>query len=133
MTSNGYRRFTAPYGDATTLGLLFEGTAGAGDRSRLMDGKVDTNHVKLHYDKKVVLRSGVDGPHYHQYKHYFPLNSNMYYADDESGDSMVSSNWCSNSRKGLGNIFIIDMFRCVISEENVLDWVPSATLYWHEK
>lgn len=132
LTSNGYRRVTAPYGDADTLNLLFEGS-GTLDRSRFMHGKVDNSRVKVHYDKKIILRSGNDGIHYHQYKHYFPLNSNMYYADDESGDSMVSSNWCSDTRKGMGNIFILDMFRCVASTSQELAWSPSSTLYWHEK
>lgn len=132
LTSNGYRRVTAPFGDLPTLNIIFEGAA-TSDRSRLMDGKVDTNLVKLHYDKKVVLRSGNDGIHYHNYKHYFPLNANMYYADDESSDSMISSNWCSNTRKGMGNIFIIDLFRCVSSGNHQLKWTPGATVYWHEK
>jgi len=132
LTSNGYRRIVAPFGDTDFMNILFEGTAGS-DRTRLMQGKVDTNHVKLHYDKKVVLRSGNDGIHYHQYKHYFPFNKTMYYDDDESGNSMVSSNWASNSRKGMGDIYIIDMFRCTDTGVNNMLFSPTATVYWHEK
>ena len=132
LTSSGYRRFTAPFGDVAILNILFEGS-GAGDSTRLIHGKIDTQRVKLHYDRKVVLRSGNDGIHYRQYKHYFPFNSNMYYADDENLDSMVSNNWCSDTRKGMGNIFILDMFRCCAPGTNELAWSPSATAYWHEK
>ena len=131
LTSNGYRRVAAPFFESETLAPLFEGDSG--DFSRFMDGKVDTQQVKLHYDKKIVLRSGNDNIHFHQYKHYFPLNSNMYYADDEDRQNVISNNWCSNSRAGMGNLFILDMFRCCAEGTHQLAWRPTATAYWHEK
>lgn len=131
LTSNGYRRVTAPFFESDTIAPLFEGDTG--DFTRFMDAKVDTTQVKLRYDKKVVLRSGNDAIHFHQYKHYFPLNGNMYYADDEDQNGVDSSEWCSNTRNGLGNVFIFDMFRCCAEGSQELYWRPTATVYWHEK
>lgn len=132
ITSNGNRRVAAPYADTGTLALLFEGFIGT-DQYGLMDAKPSRDRVKIRSDITRVLRGGNDGNHFHQYRHYFPFEQNFTYDEEESGADKTSSPWCTYANKGMGNVYILDMFNCVGTGTNSLAFNPNGHCYWHEK
>lgn len=132
FTSSGYTRVLAPYGDTATFSLLFKGSNGT-DFNDLMDAKVDSNRARVMYDKTRMLRSGA-ASHVHRFKMWHPMNKTLYYDEDEAGDTETTSPWSTTGTRGLGDVFILDMFACASATTgNTLIVKPQGTLYWHEK
>ena len=132
FTSSGYTRVMAPYGDAATISQLFKGTADK-DFNDVMDARVDNNRARVLYDKTRLLRSGA-GVHHHRFRMYHPLNATLHYDEDEEGDGENTSPWSTTGTKGLGDVFVLDLFNCPLSSnDHALVVKPQATVYWHEK
>jgi len=142
LTSDGYKRLWKLLPDATFAGItdsLFEGKENK-DWSNSFMGKVDTNNYTVRYDKTVVLKSGNDNAHEHNFRHYFPFNRRFVYDDDENGLSEDNRGWAVQGKAGMGDVFILDYFVDVGGvtpggEEpgDVLYLRSQSTLYWHEK
>lgn len=128
----GYTRVMVPYGDSNTFAILFKGTSPA-DFTDLMDAKVDNNRAKVMYDKTRILRSG-SASHAHKFKLWHAMNKTVYYDEDENAASESSSPWSTTGSRGMGDVFIMDMFSCAsASTDNTLTVKPQGTIYWHEK
>jgi len=144
LTSSGWRRLWQAFPTAERDALwasLFEG--GNPDWSTNFTAKVDTNMVKLHSDKIRYLRSGNDSAHEHRFRCYYPFEKNMTYVGDEDGldiKSDASTGYAAPGMKGMGDVFIIDMFTDIGGTPpspgvtgDFLSIRIDATDYWHEK
>lgn len=140
-SSNGYARFwnDQTINNAGTTGIerfniLFRGSQGQ-DWSNLMTAPVDTRRVGLLYDKRIPLSSGNANGVYRQFQRWHPFNKNIVYDDDETGDQQFSSVFSVDDKRGLGNVYILDMIVAGAqgTASDLLRVESTATAYWHEK
>ena len=63
------------------------------------------------------------------------MHHNIVYDGEQSGESMVDSATSVTGRPGMGNYYIVDIFRKYGVNDNdfILTFTPEATFYWHEK
>lgn len=133
QTSGGYRRVMLAWNDPASIGVLFKGKYTV-DYSTIMEAFVDPNRAKIISDKTRILRTGSSGSHFHEFKSWTPFNKTMYYDEDENGADVDSSPWANTGAKGMGDVFVYDMFQCTVAgTTNKLDVSPAATVYWHER
>jgi len=95
---------------------------------------VDTLRIKVMYDHVTRIASGNDAGVVRTYKRWHPMNENLHYNDKEFGGLQSSQPYAVETRIGMGNCFVMDLF--VGNSENSgdnLDFLPTSTLYWHEK
>jgi len=104
-----------------------------------MIAKVDTARVDLISDKKWRLSSG-NGVGSGRYKTFWtPINKCIQYDDEENGLSISPSAVSVLDKRGMGNIFVMDIFFCLNPadylnpQSSVLAVSSQQTLYWHEK
>jgi len=136
-TSRGWNRLLVNSQNSTTASAIttyvFEGAVNV-DWLDTMTAKVDTSRVKLMSDKTRVLGSGNTRGRFHRYKFWYPMNKNLVYANDESGETETAEVLSSRGRHGMGDYYVLDFFKCADpSNPHLLDFNPEATLYWHEK
>lgn len=114
--------------------ILFKGTD-PHDWLTPMAAPVDVNSVTLHSDKIVNIRSGNSGGIIGKYKHYHKFEKRMVYADSENGGVTKYENFTTDSREGLGDVYILDYLRPTVfaTDTDQLLFRPNATIYWHEK
>lgn len=113
--------------------FLFQGSVGV-DWNTVFNAKVDNNRCRLLSDKVRHLQSGNDRGRFYTFRQWIPLNKTMVYNDDEVGDDKQSNTFASPGRKGMGDVYVYDMFQCLTSDAiNTLNFNPQATLYWHER
>ncbi|UYD39071.1 MAG: capsid protein [Wigfec virus K19_469] len=113
--------------------ILFRGTRNE-DYQDEMVAQTDNRRVTVHYDKTRVLASGNSASYLKQYNHWMPMNKTLVYDDDEDGDEDASSYWSTTAKPGMGDYYILDIFRDVgATSESRLNIRSASTLYWHEK
>lgn len=115
--------------------ILFEGEAGK-DWSDLFSAKIDNTQVTLYSDKTRILSSANDSGRFFKQNCWYPVNKNIVYQDDESGNTKSGPNAAVStvSKRGIGDMYIMDFFECSSgSSSDHLIYSPEATLYWHEK
>jgi len=114
--------------------IVFQGKQNV-DWSDFILAKVDTRRVDLKYDKTRIIQSGNDTGVFKKYPHWFPMNKNIVYDDDENGDVTQSSNWSVTDKRGMGDYIIFDIFTAHASgsSSDILRLQSETTLYWHEK
>lgn len=116
-------------------GAVFEGTRNT-DWFDTLDAKVDTDRYKLRYDRKITLQSQSNEGFIRKLKFYHPMESTMYYDHDESGGGTGNQSVvCTQSKKGMGNIYIIDIIEGGFSSDDtdVLRISAESCAYWHER
>lgn len=63
------------------------------------------------------------------------MNQNLVYDDDEAGAAEVTNRFSVDSKAGMGDYYIYDLFSPgtggTSTDQIVI--VPNSTLYWHEK
>jgi len=114
---------------------LFEGTRN-NDWAETMIAKVDLDRWKLRFDRTFKLISNNQEGLVRKMKFYHPFESTMYYDHDESGSGTGNQSVvCSQSKKGMGNVYIIDIIEGAFSSDDtdVLRLTPESCAYWHEK
>jgi len=136
-TSNGMvRPFNQPTGqDRLNLeAIVFRGTVNIDWLDQII-APIDTTRVTLMYDKTRTISSGNQDGVIRKYNFWHGFNKNLVYDDDEKGDSMSTTNWSVTSKPGMGDVFIIDMFRSRsgATSSDQIAVSSTATLYWHEK
>ena len=137
IVSNDVKRLITPMSVAEFGNLasaLFEGSEG-NDWSTTFTAKVDLNRVKLHSDKSRILRSGNDHTHSHSFRVYYPFEKNFTYDEDEFADGKTSSVYATSGLKGMGDVYVLDIFQNVggdVDDWRAI-WRANATMYWHEK
>lgn len=118
-------------------GMLFKGAAGA-DWVDRFSASVDSSRVQVIYDKVRQLRSGNSAGSFHNYKHWFPVNKNLRYDEDENsllaGGQKDKSPWSTEGNIGVGNVYVYDIFSCAGADAtSTLNWEPQGTWFWHER
>lgn len=96
---------------------------------------IDRSRVNLHSDKRLTLGSGNDAARPRITKRYDVINKTLVYDDDENGLTIVPSALSVQTKRGIGNIYVYDMFHCPVPESSAtsLRVGSTQTLYWHEK
>lgn len=113
---------------------LFRGVGGV-DWGSVIDAKLDTTRITVKYDKTRIVRSGNDSGTIRTYKIWHPMNKNIVYDDDERAGDMDSAFISTTSKPGMGDYWIVDMFRPLLGAGagDELAISSESTLYWHEK
>lgn len=119
---------------ATFEALLFQGVQGS-DWGDQMTAKVDTERVSVKYDKTITIASGNEDGVIRKYNRWHSMGHNLEYDDDENGGQMSASGYSVESRRGMGDYWVVDYFRPRVgsSSSNQMLFNAESTLYWHEK
>lgn len=134
----GYGRIVNSVLGPGTLGAittnLFEG-GNDRDWKDPFSAKVDTSLVTLYSDKTTIIRSGNASGTIRRYKHWYPMNKNLQYDDDQDGSVNATSELSATGKAGMGDYVVFDIVRAGGNavEGDQLLWAPEATLYWHER
>lgn len=115
-------------------GILFRGAFGS-DWDDRITASVDTRRVTLKYDKTWTIRSANANGTAIEKKLWHPMNKNLVYADDESGDSETTSYNSVTSKAGMGDYWVVDIIQpgTGATSSDLLQLSTNSTLYWHEK
>jgi len=113
---------------------LFAGQ-NASDWNDPMVAKLDYTRVTVKYDKLRSIGVGNESGFIRRYKHYHPMNATLAYDDDENGQNIEPATYSVQSKVGMGDYYVMDLFRSrfAAGTDAALVFNPSATLYWHEK
>lgn len=135
--SSGYVRLLnqLPTANRSTFEtLLFQGVAGV-DWSDQMTAKLDTERISVKYDKTCTIASGNEEGVIRKYNRWHNMGHNLEYDDDEVGGAMTTSSYSVNSKRGMGDYWVIDYFRPRVgsTSANQMLFNSEATLYWHER
>lgn len=114
--------------------LLFRGVKNL-DWFDVMNAQIDHFRVDLKYDRTRTFHSGNDVGLLKKIKLWHPMNKNLEYNSDESAGGRVESVLSSNTKRSMGDFYIIDYFRfqTVATINDSIAFTPEATLYWHER
>jgi len=114
--------------------LLFQGQNGT-DWVDPMTAKVDTTRMAIVSDTVKTLACGNEAGMIRKYKRWYPMRKTLVYNGDENSSSVISSDFSTRDPPGMGDFFILDLFRARYgaTDASVLSFSPQATLYWHEK
>lgn len=113
--------------------VLFEGQ-NSSDWTDPMTANLDRNSFTVVSDKTRTLSSGNEQGMIRKFKSYTPLNARLQYDDDETGETSSTSYSSVNTGQGMGNLYVIDLFRARYGNTTSNLWFsPQGKLYWHEK
>lgn len=113
---------------------IFRGAQGV-DWYDLITAPVDTRRVTLKFDKTWTMQSGNANGIVRERKLWHSMNKNLTYDDDESGTTETTSYFSVDSKSGMGDYYIIDLFAAGTgsTSSDLLRIDSTSTLYWHEK
>lgn len=140
-TSNGQTRTainqianSAPNSINNWQDIIFKGTKGV-DWVDAITASVDTRRVDLKYDRTYKIHSGNTSGYFSEKKMWHPMNKNITYADDESGQVETTSNYSVLDKRGMGDYLVVDIFSCLLggTSSDLLSIQYDASIYWHEK
>lgn len=116
------------------LGLLFKGTRSV-DWNDPITAAVDTRRVDVSYDRTRILQSGNANGIIRDFPLWHPMNKNLVYDDDESGDVENTSFYSVQDKRGMGDYYIIDFINGGAggNSTDLMTLNSTASLYWHEK
>lgn len=114
--------------------IIFRGAKGV-DWNDYIVAPVDNARVSLKYDKTVTIKSGNANGTVREFKLWHPMNKNLMYADDESGDSETTNYISVASKIGMGDYYVMDIMQPGANgtANDFLQFIPTSTLYWHER
>lgn len=113
--------------------VLFRGEANV-DWLDVHNAKVDTTRVTVKYDHQRIIRSGNASGTTIFDNRWYPMNQNLVYDNDESGENESNSIASTTAKPGMGDYYVVDFIDCVTpGSSDALSFLPQATLYWHEK
>lgn len=113
--------------------LVFQGVMNADWRDPIT-AKLDNTTISPKYDRTTRLASNGSGGFSMYRKLWHPMNKNLVYGDSESGDQFIESNMSTNGKPGMGDYYVVDLFKPLIGATNQsIDITYGATLYWHER
>jgi len=95
---------------------------------------IDTTRITTKYDKVFQVRSGNDSGVVKTYPLWHGINKNIVYNDKEIGGNLSPSYVSTTGKPGMGDLYIMDIIIGNSDDEaEHLDWIPTSTVYWHEK
>lgn len=115
-------------------GLIFNGVYGI-DWTEPLVAKTDQNRITVKYDRTTMISSGNASGKLVKKKMWMPMNSNLVYDDDESGENVASKKYSTQGKAGMGDYYVLDLIVAGIGAtgSDALAFSPCSTLYWHEK
>lgn len=134
-TSTGYVRLVNQVSAGVAQDdLLWKGTYGR-DWNDFITAPVDNRRLDIKYDKTITIRAGNADGSTREYNRWHPMNSMLYYDDEERGDEVQESLWSVTDKRGMGDFYVVDVIqsRDGASNSSQLVFRPDATLYWHEQ
>ncbi|QIR82254.1 capsid protein [Chicken genomovirus mg8_401] len=103
------------------------------DWSNLITARMDSQKVKVLYDKTRRISSGNDRGTWKINKYWHPVNRTIIYDDDQDGNEINTAPWSSGSRQSAGDVIVMDIFSCADGEEaDEIRVGVESTVYWHE-
>nr|QCQ85261.1 capsid protein [Finch associated genomovirus 5] len=113
---------------------LFQGTYGK-DFGDILTAKVDSNLIKVRYDKTIPITSANDVGTQRVVKRWHPMNATIHYDDNETGSDLSTSVLSVESNMGMGDYYVVDIFKPhpAATSNDILAFAPQSTLYWHER
>ena len=141
LSSSGNQRVVNSHGRTLTapemipyVDKMFKGTVGL-DWTDPFTAKLDTTRISVKYDRTRILQSGNEQGILRKVKMWHPMNKNLVYDDDESGDQEITNKYSVDSKVGMGDYYVVDMIKAGTggTSDDRMAFVPQATLYWHEK
>ncbi|UPW41821.1 capsid protein [Peromfec virus RodF5_38] len=113
---------------------IFKGAVNV-DWNDVVAAPVDTARVDLKFDKTWLIKSSNESGTIVERKLWHPMNKNLVYDDDEIGESMTTSYYSVDSKQGMGDYYIYDIFQAGLggSTTDLINISPNSTMYWHEK
>lgn len=105
------------------------------DWNDLIVAPVDTSRVTLKFDKTWVIKSGNQSGTLTSRKLWHGMNKTIVYDDDESGVAEASSHFSVDSRAGMGDYYVYDIFQPGIggTATDLISVISNSTMYWHER
>ena len=140
-TTDGYQRLllnaTINSQTSTTTtweSEIFKGTSGK-DWTDILIAPVDNTRVDLKFDKTWTIKSGNANGTVLERKLWHPMNKNLVYDDDESGNVKADAVFSVSDKRGMGDYMIYDIITPGIggTAADLLYMAANSTLYWHEK
>lgn len=101
-----------------------------------MTAPLDNLRVDIRSDTRRTISSANDAPRPRTYKTYVPINKSVVYADEENGTTISPTSFSVDSKSGIGDIYILDLFTCrapISTVSTQLQVSSTQTYYWHEK
>jgi len=141
--ANSHRQFRdmsgTTSGNYTTLqtqifDIVFRGVDTTDWRNPML-ARVDTARVDLLSDVRHQISSNNDVGRTRYKKFWTPVNKTIHYDDEENGLSVSPAAMSVMDKRGMGNIFVLDLFECINPHDDAtqLSISTQQTLYWHEK
>jgi len=113
--------------------LIFRGKQDV-DWNNYHNAPVDNTRVTILRDTKSEFKSGNGQAIRKVVKTWIPIRKTIVYDDDEGLNSDAKVSFSVRSKRGLGDVFIVDYFDCVTpASGGQLVVNPCATMYWHER
>nr|QVW56537.1 MAG: capsid protein [Gemycircularvirus] len=140
-TSNGIERLffntqqnVMPATQAAMWAILFKGQNGR-DWNDLITAPLDSSRVSIKFDKTWTMQSGNTNGLVRERKLWHPMNKNLVYDDDESGDVEGGSYYSTEAKPGMGDYYVVDVIQpgTGATSSDFLQINANSTLYWHEK
>lgn len=94
---------------------------------------VDTTRISVKYDKTINLTSGNESGFLKTIHRWHPMNKNIVYGDDQTGQGVELTPWSTEGKQGMGDYYVVDIFKSNGRPEAQLGLRYNSTLYWHEK
>lgn len=95
---------------------------------------IDSYKVRLWSDKTTRIASSSDAGQFRILDRWHPIRKNIIYEDIESGKETNPSGASVQSRRSMGDYYIVDMFLNAGDDgENNLSFGCDSTYYWHER
>jgi len=140
-TSNGFQRLMLNQAinnmaqtQANIQGIIFRGSSGQ-DWNDPLIAPLDTARISVKFDKTWTLKSGNSNGTVAERKLWHPMNKSLVYDDDEQGAGMLTNKFSVDSKPGMGDYYIYDIFLPGAggTSSDAVTIVPNSTLYWHER
>lgn len=114
-------------------GVIFKGAQDVDWRDPII-APLDNTRIDVKSDTTTRIFSGNSSGTLREVKRWYPMNKNLVYDDDESGDVMTPQNFSVVDKRGMGDYYVADIFVCTGgTTSDFLTLSASSTLYWHEK
>lgn len=135
QTSSGMVRMVS----ALSTGIYLQSELFEGERNQdwlsVFIAPLSRKNFSIKYDKTRIIRSTNNSGTIREYKLWHPMESNLAYREEQQGETMTESAVSVTGRVGMGNYYVIDMFRKHGNndDQSTLTFTPEATFFWHEK
>lgn len=112
--------------------VIFKGTRNYDWNDEFL-APLDTNRISVEYDHTTTIQAGNESGVMRTYRRWHGMNKNLYYDDDEDGSGTALRKYSTEGIKGMGDYYVIDMFKSNGVSTDQLELSYNSTLYWHEK